>query len=294
MRDNLLGYLQHKNNLSPVFERLEQLEKLSERERTGLRSYLQILSPRIENQLSEKLSNSSGGLRRLLLEILLGKDSEQQRWKTLLEEFGEDSSFLMDLLTAARNGGVKLPQKWLLKLVDKKNATLQIEALMTLAVLHPQAANQRAEKLLTQTEGAVQRAVVEILCKSGETGLQVIFSFIHSSAFRKLPYQQQESIFRAMGQIGTQSIINWFQELLEQKSHWMRGQIDRFKQLAIQGLQSNAGTMSWGIIEESLKKGQHSKSIKEILTQAFQSRIYSSEFQQYTHENPGIERQRDE
>lgn len=276
MCEQLLGFLTQPQRLSVVFKWLGQIGEIAEAEQTGLRAYIRALIPHIKPQIFDQLANSKGGYRRVLLEILLQTKLELPDWNSLLSRFSGDTGFILDLLAAGRNSMLHLPLPWLLELSHSNNPAIQIEVLTTLAAYYPEHAITRASMLCNEASGELQKAAIEILCKTGESGLSKLCPFLQSNTFYKLPHNQQEGIYRTLGKNRSRAIIQWLHKQLAQKSKWMRSQIDREKLLAIQALATCDTPEAWQILELALQDSDQPKHIIDALNQALQMRITPS------------------
>lgn len=271
-QEELHRYLGSNELLLPVVQMLQEWNLLEKKQQEALIKYLKVLGPRCSDALFDKLATANSPTRRALLNILLDNEDERSSMlQSLLNSYGDDANFMLDLLGVGREIPNLFDLESLQQYLVNPSAQVRMEGLLTLGVQYPMAAKEAAQPFLQDSEGANRRVAVEVLSKIKPDGLNILRTYIDSPDFPKLDVDEQVSVFRFMGRSNDKDVLFWFGELLEQKSGFFTRRVNQFKELAIQGLQSSSEGLAHRLLKKSMEAGKHSKEVKRMLEKAVQT-----------------------
>ncbi len=282
LKEKLLEKITSQEVLSFVIERLKSEKEFKEFEIVDISNYLILIGKHIVKLLLDELLTFSVTGRRLVLKVLFELVEKEKILSQLMRMSQEEPSLMLDILVEGHKKKGFLEAKHLKTFLQSPNPSVKKEALFILGNQYPDELFDAAKGFLEDVSDAVmQRAAVEVLCRSGSEGVQALTRYVESKNFQKLEREKQNLIYRYLGQTLEPSVLKIFEELLMQKSSLFRPKVDKQKEQAIVGLIAFEHPDAMSVIVKALKEGHHSKEIRQALERAFHSLKMNPKLQRY-------------
>lgn len=267
-RKQLLGMFLEEERLQVLFEYLDNVT-LRERERNDVCFFFRLLGPSFHELLYHKIGAVNSGTTRIILLALFSTTSKPSKLAaSLLAEHEGDQALLVDMLHVGREIPGLFDKKKLEQLLESRDGQIQRLALAIFIVEFPSEMASLAGSFFKNANASVLRSLFEVLCQDDERGAAILFEFVKSKAFRKLPFEDQVALFAILGRSQRDEFLEWFHQLLEPKSRFYMPRVDVEKRLAIKGLEAFGAFEALAVIQHHAKTGNHSKRVQQELDHA--------------------------
>ena len=129
---------------------------------------------------------------------------------------------------------------------------------------------QISKSFLSNAKPELQKATLEVLCRIGETGIQIIFDHLQSKSFKRLSAAKKSEIYKLLGQTQNPKLIDWCFQILETPSTMFSFGLNKEKVLVLDALDTTGLYEVRTRMEEHLEKFEQPPKIKKEIEHAIQ------------------------
>jgi hypothetical protein len=128
---------------------------------------------------------------------------------------------------------------------------------------NPDEARNTVKTLLTQHDATTRISLLRVLCEQDEEGAYLALTYANSPEFTKLPHDEQQTLFRILGQTKQPAVIDFCAQLLDQKSSMLKPSIERNKRLAMLALGTARTLKAKNLLSKALQDKTNSKKLRQ-------------------------------
>lgn len=265
----LLDRLNSEENVAFLQDAIQQIATLRQEQRHDLRIYINLLGTKIYKPLRAMLPDVDTAGRRFLLETICTSPYAPQLAQRILTQSTNHEQLLYETLNVAASAKTAVPYDTLQNLLSHKSQRIQSKAFQLLLLLYPEEAPFLAESMLKDAAHDFRLFLLSSLCEAEELGISLALAYVQSEEASKLPYAEQEAIYKVLGRNQDNNIISYFGTLLMQQSRMLKPNIDKQKKLALLGLvEANHTPARQQLINALQQRELHSKKGLDELEEA--------------------------